>query len=328
MQSRLFSRRNNLLFGLMLTAVAFGGMLLTPEPAHAQEDPQLIQCESRLEGQEAEAGALPACDLCFVFSLANNITTIAAAILGFVAALMIVVSGFQYMTAAGNEHLIETAKNTLKFAITGLIIVLVSFIIVKTAVVALLGDDSNFSIFGNIECDLPDTPEADGGTGGGTGTGNDTTGNTTTNTPTNTPPTSGKLSKQCPSGEKCTGRSFCCDASKGCNRSISPALSSAAACMSNAQVLGQPNFTYQGCHRNNSLHFGGSRCTDGAHAADYSIRPSASEGSRISAAAASCSNSRGVTILPFFEDNAGNRYKAGDSRVTHVHLEVNGASCK
>jgi hypothetical protein len=328
MQSRFSPRKKILIIGAFFAAVVLGGFVFSPESANAQ---QLIQCESRLEGQTAEAGALPACDLCFAFSLANNITTIAAGILGFVGALMIVVSGFQYVTAAGNEHLIETAKNTLKFAITGIIIVLLAFIIVKTAVVALLGNSSGFNIFGTYECNLPEVPDAPGGS-----TGNTPTGNQPGNTPTNnTPPgnDTSKVSSQCPSGEKCSttpgSESFCCDASKGCVRAVSPALADAIRCMAVNALPAQPNFTYQGCHSRKSWHFGNAgRFTDGAHAADYSIRPSASEGAFIVDQARRCSTTT-CSINAFFENNKGKRFSPGDPNVTHVHMEVNGgSSCK
>ncbi len=51
---------------------------------------------------------------------------------GGVAVLMLIVGGFVYITAAGDERKIERGKNIVKSAITGTIIILISAIIVNT----------------------------------------------------------------------------------------------------------------------------------------------------------------------------------------------------
>ena len=61
------------------------------------------------------------------------ITTIVYWILGFsamVAVLFLILGGLQYITAAGNEKRIEGAKNTILYAIIGLVVMLLSFVIV------------------------------------------------------------------------------------------------------------------------------------------------------------------------------------------------------
>jgi len=56
---------------------------------------------------------------------------------GGVATLMLVVGGFLYLTAAGDERRIERGKATIRSSITGIIIILVSAIIVNTINAAL-----------------------------------------------------------------------------------------------------------------------------------------------------------------------------------------------
>lgn len=50
---------------------------------------------------------------------------------GTVAVLFIIIGGFQYITSAGNPDGIYKAKQTLLYAIIGLIVVILSFAIVK-----------------------------------------------------------------------------------------------------------------------------------------------------------------------------------------------------
>ena len=63
----------------------------------------------------------------------NVITTVVYWILGFsamVAVLFLILGGLQYITAAGNEKRIEGAKNTILYAVIGLVVMLLSFVIV------------------------------------------------------------------------------------------------------------------------------------------------------------------------------------------------------
>ena len=51
-------------------------------------------------------------------------------ITGAVAVLLIIWGGFQYITAAGNEKRVESAKQTLTYAVIGLIVILLAQVIV------------------------------------------------------------------------------------------------------------------------------------------------------------------------------------------------------
>ncbi|MFH1534374.1 MAG: hypothetical protein ABIF80_00130, partial [Patescibacteria group bacterium] len=51
-------------------------------------------------------------------------------LLGLIAVIMILIGGFKWMTAGGNEEKIESAKKLLTSAIIGLVIVLLAWAIV------------------------------------------------------------------------------------------------------------------------------------------------------------------------------------------------------
>lgn len=54
-------------------------------------------------------------------------------ILGFsaaVAVLFLIIGGLQYITASGNEKRAEAAKSTILYAVIGLVVILLSFVIV------------------------------------------------------------------------------------------------------------------------------------------------------------------------------------------------------
>ncbi len=71
------------------------------------------------------------CQLGDLFTLINNLVNIALSIAGTVAVLFLIIGGFQYMTSAGDPENIGRAKNTILYAIIGLILIIVSLAIIN-----------------------------------------------------------------------------------------------------------------------------------------------------------------------------------------------------
>ncbi|MEO8105468.1 MAG: pilin [Candidatus Saccharibacteria bacterium] len=63
-------------------------------------------------------------------SIAQNIVNIFSIVVGIVAVIMIIYGGFKYITSGGDSGNVSSAKNTLIYAIIGLIIVALAQIIV------------------------------------------------------------------------------------------------------------------------------------------------------------------------------------------------------
>jgi hypothetical protein len=55
-------------------------------------------------------------------------------LLGIIAVVYIIISGFRYMTSAGNENQMKAAKATITWALVGLISVILSYVIVTTII--------------------------------------------------------------------------------------------------------------------------------------------------------------------------------------------------
>ncbi len=66
-----------------------------------------------------------------VNNLVTNIINIFSIVVGIVAVIMIIYGGFKYITSGGDSGNIGSAKNTILFAIVGLIIVALAQIIVR-----------------------------------------------------------------------------------------------------------------------------------------------------------------------------------------------------
>lgn len=84
-----------------------------------------------------------------IVDLINTGINYALSIAGLVAVIFIIIGGFQYTTAAGNEEQSKKATNTLKFAVIGLVIVFAAYAI-KVSIEAAIGYQSSgiLSIFG------------------------------------------------------------------------------------------------------------------------------------------------------------------------------------
>jgi len=63
---------------------------------------------------------------------ANDIGQLLLYLGGGLAVLFLIIGGIRYIVAAGNEEQIKAAKNTIIYAIVGLILIVISIVIVNT----------------------------------------------------------------------------------------------------------------------------------------------------------------------------------------------------
>ncbi|MFO0702799.1 MAG: transglycosylase SLT domain-containing protein [Candidatus Andersenbacteria bacterium] len=128
--------------------------LAAAAPAYAQTS--IVQCQPF-----DDASKLITCDLCELFKMLNNIFSIAAgALVGF-GVLAFVVGGLRYVTSAGNPELIAKAKKTVQFAIAGIIVTTLAFVLIK-ATTTILGYSKD--PFSALSCVLPEPASGGGGT--------------------------------------------------------------------------------------------------------------------------------------------------------------------
>jgi len=64
-------------------------------------------------------------------NLVRTVVNLLSAVVGIVAVIMIIVGGFRYVTSGGNDTSVTAAKNTILYAIIGLIVVALAQIIVR-----------------------------------------------------------------------------------------------------------------------------------------------------------------------------------------------------
>jgi len=112
----------------VLLIVAFA----LPATVHAQEIDKNTKCGSNISGldpsncNEDVSGSGNDIE-----GLIRTIINVFSVIVGSISVIMIIVGGFRYITSAGDSNNVSGAKNTILYAIVGLIIVAFAQIIVQ-----------------------------------------------------------------------------------------------------------------------------------------------------------------------------------------------------
>lgn len=118
-----------------VTALTMGAPALVAVPAYAANSIQDAVCEGTNVATQGNAGANN--NTCSsdagtgnLGTLAQKVVNLFSIIVGVVAVIMIIYGGFRYITSGGESGSVGNAKNTLIYAIVGLIIVALAQFIV------------------------------------------------------------------------------------------------------------------------------------------------------------------------------------------------------
>lgn len=64
-------------------------------------------------------------------NIVHTIVNLLTAIVGIVAVIMIIIGGFRYITSGGNDTSVTAAKNTILYAVIGLVVVALAQVLVR-----------------------------------------------------------------------------------------------------------------------------------------------------------------------------------------------------
>ena len=119
---------------LVVISVLVTGLIpvLAPVAVHAADTATspALKCGAELQFSKT-AGCNDAQNGSSLDSIITNIINIFSVIVGVVAVIMIIVGGFRYITSGGESAGVTGAKNTILYAVVGLIVVALAQIIVK-----------------------------------------------------------------------------------------------------------------------------------------------------------------------------------------------------
>ena len=128
----------NRIKALILSVVAtFGLMVPAAVPALAQVTANDNLCAGVDFNDETECDEITEDAEGTVTSLATTIVDIFSLIVGIVAVIMIIIAGLRYITSGGEAQNVTNAKNTILYAIVGLVVVVFAQTIVKFVITKL-----------------------------------------------------------------------------------------------------------------------------------------------------------------------------------------------
>ncbi len=137
----------------IITVIAVSASMLVPVLIPATSAACTNNIQNQIDaGQAAATGSSPT--NCSGGSVSNGIASIAkeivnimSMIVGVIAVIMIIYAGFKYITSGGESNGVSSAKNSLIYAIVGLIIVALAQIIVHLVLNTSSNISSNVSGF-------------------------------------------------------------------------------------------------------------------------------------------------------------------------------------
>jgi hypothetical protein len=118
--------KHKLLIALSIITLGVAGLMAFTHPGVSFADTKSDVC-----GGAALAGSSCTGDTTSLTTTIRNIVNLFSIIVGIVAVITVVVAGFRYVTSGGDSSKISGAKNTLIYAIVGLVIVALSQSIVR-----------------------------------------------------------------------------------------------------------------------------------------------------------------------------------------------------
>lgn len=90
-----------------------------------------LTAHAATEADEGAQAAQPTGTSSDLQSQVRNITNTMLLVIGIVAVIMLIVGGFRYVLSNGNEKAVGAAKDTILFAIIGIVVALLSYAIVN-----------------------------------------------------------------------------------------------------------------------------------------------------------------------------------------------------
>lgn len=114
----------------LLISFLFLFALVPISPVYAQGDRNSFKDTALHCTGEGDAADVPTIQ--GIECLVTNVLAVAVTLVGIAAFVMFLVGGFQYLTSGANSKGVEGAKNSITYAIVGIIVALSSFFILNT----------------------------------------------------------------------------------------------------------------------------------------------------------------------------------------------------
>lgn len=116
---------------LVLAATLFAGLVSTGGLVYAADCTPTTTQEAIQCGTDNASGAPKGATPGSLNTTIGNVINLISAVVGVAAVIMLILGGFRYITSSGNQEAVKAAKNTIMYALIGLVIVALAQVIVN-----------------------------------------------------------------------------------------------------------------------------------------------------------------------------------------------------
>lgn len=123
--------------GLLLVPVlALGVSLVAPvaEPAYAQFDQGISDGAGSAQGKDQSS------DLFGDTGVFKTITNVLLFIIGAISVIMLIIGGIRYTVSAGDSSAVTGAKNTILYAVVGIVVAILAYAVVNFVIGSFVND--------------------------------------------------------------------------------------------------------------------------------------------------------------------------------------------
>jgi len=117
---------------LLVPALVLGvGLFAQPVPAHAAFDKGLGDGAQSAQGKDQQGDAASLFGDGGQGGIFRTITNVMLFIIGAVSVIMLIIGGLRYVVSGGDSTAVQNAKNTILYAIVGIIVAILAFAVVN-----------------------------------------------------------------------------------------------------------------------------------------------------------------------------------------------------
>lgn len=131
---------------LLSAAVLLPAMVLTvglvaqPAPAHAAFDKGLSDGASSAQGKDQQGDAASLFGEGGQGGIFRTITNVMLFLIGAISVIMLIIGGIRYVVSGGDSTAVQNAKNTILYAIVGVVVAILAYAVVNFVVGSFAGN--------------------------------------------------------------------------------------------------------------------------------------------------------------------------------------------
>ena len=118
------------------------GLAVQPVPAHATFDKGLSDGASSAQGKDQQGDAASLFGDGGQGGIFRTITNVLLFLIGAISVIMLIVGGIRYVVSGGDSTAVQNAKNTILYAIVGVVVAILAFAVVNFVITSFSGSNT------------------------------------------------------------------------------------------------------------------------------------------------------------------------------------------